>query len=43
MLDGLCAKKWFRIVQIEADVVAGNVDAVNGGIFLKGKVKAIAR
>lgn len=43
MLNGLYAKKWFRIVLTEVDVVAGNVDAVNRGIYPKGrKAEAIA-
>lgn len=38
MVYGLCVKKWFRIARIEADVVAGGVDAVHGGgISLKGR------
>ena len=42
MLYGLCVKKWFRIVPIEADVVAEGVDAVQRCIFLKGrKARAI--
>lgn len=40
---GLCARGWFRIVRIEAAVVAGNVDAVHGGIYpQERKLKVIA-
>jgi hypothetical protein len=35
MLNGLCVKKWFRIVRIRVDVVAGDVDAAHRGIYLK--------
>lgn len=45
MLPGLCAKVWFGIARIEADVAAGDVDAVHGDIvpIPKGKkAEAIA-
>jgi hypothetical protein len=43
MLNGLCVKKWFRIVQIRVDVVAADVDAADSGIYLKErKAEAIA-
>lgn len=43
LLNDLCEKNWFRIVQIEVDVVAGTVDAAHRGIHLNGRrEKAIA-